>query len=611
MTRIYPLLLMALLHMVAGGQTVSTQFGPVEGHLNGAVHEFLGIPFARPPVDTLRWKAPLDPVAWTGVFQANAFAPVCPQKRFEQGDTTFTLEGNEDCLYLNLWTPATGPGNRPVMVFLHGGGNQQGGASQISGGALIYSGKNLAERGDVVVVTIQYRLGPLGFLVHPGLELENNEGVAGNYGLMDQILALKWIKNNLPAFGGDTSRIMVFGESAGGVDAGDLLLTPHAKGLFNRACIESACPVLGDYITAREKGIGFADHFITSGSFSQKIAYLRGVPPDSLVLGETSPLPGGVAQPEWGPVVDNYLFPQFPSAAIQGGNFNRMPVLLGSNAEEMSLTAPTVVLPAMVDTLIGSVIPSWLQTKAHALYPSGSGPAEARQSYVAMLTDAQFTATARRTATCLARNQEDPVWRYFFTFRHTIPQLAAFGSYHGMELFYVFNTWENTLLGSGAFFHPADDSVQQVMLKYWVNFAATGNPNGSGLPVWPQSHPQNDCYMEIKATPNGDSCGVRTAACNIWDVVAGFNGCYPYSLPEKDPVPEVTVYPNPTGGPVSVQIARPGNDLEVTVADPSGRSLFTTRNTDHLDLSGYKPGIYFLQIRSASISCVKKITVIR
>jgi len=161
-------LVFLLLFTRINAQIVDTQYGKVQGSINGTVHQFLGIPFAKPPTGSLRWKAPLNPDQWTGTLSTTQFAPVCPQKRFEQGDTTYVLEGNEDCLYLNIWTPQTGAGNRAVMVFIHGGGNQQGGASQISGGTALYSGKNLAQRGDVVVVTIQYRLGPLGFLVHPG-----------------------------------------------------------------------------------------------------------------------------------------------------------------------------------------------------------------------------------------------------------------------------------------------------------------------------------------------------------------------------------------------------------------------------------------------------------
>ncbi|MBK7970248.1 MAG: carboxylesterase family protein [Bacteroidetes bacterium] len=219
------------LFYTAGAQVVNTQFGQVQGSLNGTVNQFLGIPFAKPPVDSLRWKAPLNPNPWSGVLVTNNFAPECPQKKFNHGSTADTIIGNEDCLYLNIWSPQL-TGSLPVMVFIHGGGNQQGSAGEVNGGTQMYFGKNMSERGNVIVVTIQYRLGPLGFLVHPGLEPENPNNVSGNYAVLDQILALNWIQNNIAAFGGDPSRVMIFGESAGGLNVGNLLTSPLATGLF-------------------------------------------------------------------------------------------------------------------------------------------------------------------------------------------------------------------------------------------------------------------------------------------------------------------------------------------------------------------------------------------
>ena len=248
------------------------QSGKIQGQLNGNVYEFLGIPFAHPPVEGLRWKAPVFPGAWEGIKNTTEFAPLCPQKTFEQGDTTATIQGDEDCLYLNIWTPTLDDNELPVMVFIHGGGNQQGGASQKVAGIYLYEGKNLAERGDVVVVTIQYRLGPLGFLVHPGLESESENGVSGNYAILDQILALKWVQNNISKFGGNPSNVTIFGESAGGVDVGDLLVSPLAEGLFHRAIIQSAVPVVDEYSNAKNEGIDFVNQFISSGTDEEKIA---------------------------------------------------------------------------------------------------------------------------------------------------------------------------------------------------------------------------------------------------------------------------------------------------------------------------------------------------
>jgi carboxylesterase type B len=383
----------------------------------------------------------------------------------------------------------------------------------------------MAERGNAVIVTIQYRLGPLGFLVHPGLEAEDSNGVAGNYAVLDQILALKWVQSNIGNFGGDSTKIMIFGESAGGVNVGNLLVSPLAAGIFQRACIESAIPDVNDYNDSKNEGIAFVDSFTTVGTGIQKIEYMRTLSSDSIMYFETSPIEGGVVQMKWRPAIDGIAFTDYPKNIFQSGSFNKVPLIIGSNSEEMSLSAPETVFPIMVTALINNIVPPAQQDQAHLLYPSGSNQTEARDSYIAVLTDGQFTSTTRRTAQCVSQNQTMPVWRYFFTHKHTIAQLADLGSYHGMELFYVFNNWENATLGSGILFKPADDSVQKAMLNYWVNFASTGNPNGTGLVNWPQFHSSTDCYLEIDATPNGSQCGLRTPQCNLWDDVAGFSEC--------------------------------------------------------------------------------------
>lgn len=532
-------------------QTVTTQFGPVQGVINGSVVQFLGVPFAKPPVGALRWKAPQNPNTWASALLTNSFAPVCPQKKFSTGSaSSYTLTGNEDCLYLNIWTPQTGAGTRPVMVFIHGGGNQQGGASEDGGGTQMFFGKNLSSRGNAVVVTIQYRLGPLGFLVHPGLEPENANNVSGNYAVMDQILALTWVKNNIANFGGDPNKVMIFGESAGGVNVGNLLLTQSAAGLFDRACIQSATPVIGDYSTVKSNGVSFVDSFTTVGTDVQKIAFMRTLPSDSIIKDETPPLSGGAVGMNWQAVKDNITFTDFPTQLIQNGNFNKVPLMLGSNADEMSLSAPSTVFPAMVTALINASVPSSLQAQATTLYPPGSTTTQARQSYIGILTDAQFTATSRRTAQCVSLNQTQPVWRYFFSHKHTFTPLTPLGSYHGMELFYVFNNWENATAGSGPLFKPQDDSVQKAMLSYWVNFANTGDPNGNGLGSWPQYNVTTDPYLEIKATPNGSQAGLRTAQTDLWDNVIGFVPCVStLGFNEyKNIKLSFAIYPNPNTG---------------------------------------------------------------
>lgn len=575
-------------------QTVSTQFGSIQGAQNGNVYQFLGIPFAKPPVNDLRWKAPENPTNWLSTLATTSFAPVCPQKLFQQGDTTSTIIGNEDCLYLNVWTPQVGAGNRPVLVFIHGGGNQQGSANEVNGGTQMYFGKNMAERGDAVIVTIQYRLGPLGFLVHPGLEPENVNGTAGNYAVLDQILALKWVQNNIANFGGDPTKVMIFGESAGGINVGNLLTTPLAAGLFQRACIQSAMPVVNTYSDSKTKGINYVADFTTTGNDVQKIAYMRSLPSDSLVKYETSPLSGGAVQLAWQPVIDNLVFSNYPLQTIQSGNYNKVPLIIGSNADEMSLSAPQTVLPAMVTALINASVPAANQATATALYPPGSNTTQAKQSYIGLLTDSQFTATTRRTAQCVSQNQTEPVWRYFFSHKHTLAALANYGSYHGMELFYVFNNWENATAGSGILFKPADDSVQVNMLNYWVNFAKTGNPNGTDLVAWPQYNATTDCYLEIKATPNGNQCGLRTAQSDLWDDVVNFVPCTSSLSLEKFENDDFKIYPNPTQNIVHID-AKSG-EFKVELFDFTGKNIFESTNAESIDFGNLSPGIYLIQL---------------
>ena len=583
-----------LQYMVA--QTiVNTQYGQVQGSVNGNVYQFLGIPYAKPPVNQLRWKAPENPDSWTGILNTTAFKPACPQKDFKP-DNSFTIKGDEDCLYLNIWTPQLGAAQKAVMVFIHGGGNQQGSASDSSGGTYLYFGKNLSERGDVVVVTIQYRLGPLGFLVHPGLEAENPNNKSGNYAVLDQILALQWIKNNIANFGGDTSRIMIFGESAGGSNVGNLLLTPLSAGLFHRACIQSAVPVIEDYNVAKNKGIAYVDSFISSGTPTQKIAHMRSLPADSLLFMMESPLQGGVVSSKWKTVKDDVIFNEFAMDALKNGNFHKVPFMIGSNSEEMSISAPTVVTPAMVSALINTYIPPIHRPQANILYPPGNNNTEAKQSYISILTDAQFTSTTRRAAQCVSVNSPEPVYRYFFTYRHSVAALAPYGAYHGMELFYVFNNWENATLGQGVLFKPSDDSVQNIMREYWVNFAKTGNPNNSNLPNWVTYNASTDCYLEIKATPISNQCGIRTTECNFWDNVINFTPCTFTTINSTPQNLDFKVFPNPFHDQVYIHSNK--EILEVSVYDILGKLVYKkTQNCPQLlqDLN-WEEGFYYLHV---------------
>ena len=607
---IFLLHILVLIVFETWAQEVNTSSGPIQGKVDGNIFEFLGIPFAAPPTGDLRWKASVEPEDWTEILNTTEFAPVCPQKRYEQGDTTAVLEGDEDCLYLNVWTPHLNAGDLPVMVFIHGGGNQQGGASQKAGGITMYHGKNLSERGNVVVVTIQYRLGPLGFLVHPGLDAENEKGISGNYGILDQILALKWVQQNISFFGGDPDKVMIFGESAGGVDVGDLLVSPLASGLFHRAAIQSAVAVVSSYSDAQSKGIDFVNRYQPAGNDSGKIEAMRNIPAETLIKDMESPIQGGLVKSEWHPALDGVVFTDFPMTKVQLGDFNKVPLIIGSNADEMSVSAPTVVTPALLNLLVQTLIPAQYRSQVLNLYPPGETNEQARKSYVGILTDSQFSLPVRRTAQCISLNQDEPVWRYFLTFKHTLALLEKYGSYHGMELLYLFNNWENTLLGGGIFFQPQDDSLQNVLLNYWVNFARTGNPNAKGMENWPQYSASEDCYLEINATPIGTNCRIRNEKLDLWEEIAGFSGCVSTGHSPENVVNDIQIFPNPVSN--IIYYSSSGNErLQLKVINSTGQKLDLQIDKNSIDISGLNSGFYFVQFETEKGMVSKKMIIQR
>lgn len=588
-------------------QTVNTSHGPITGHMNGNIYEFLGIPFASPPVDTLRWKPTLPPTDWVEPISADSFPPKCPQKKYDMGDTAYTLEGEEDCLYLNVWSPDIS-GNYPVMVFIHGGGNQQGSSSQISGGTFMYHGKNLSERGDIVLVTIQYRLGALGYLVHPGLEAENVFGISGNYGVMDQIFALEWVKDNISEFGGDPANVTIFGESGGGVNVGNLMTTPMAEGLFHRAIIQSATPLINNYDTAYLEGIDFVNEFLSTGTDSAKIAFMRNVHPDSISMKNSSPLEGGIVQMAWQPVLDNHIFSDYPDKVFQSGSFNQVPLIIGTNADEMLPLVPPTVFPFMLNAFVKSFVPDQYQASVLDLYPTGDTTTVSRESYAGILTDGQFTTTSRRTAQCVSLNQTEPVYRYFFSHTHnpSVPILGEFGAYHGIELFYVFNTWENSPLAFGPLFTDQDDSVQKSILKYWTNFARMGNPNDGLLPIWPEYDAATDCYIEIKASPDNTQCGLRTEKSNLWDEISAYTVCTSSVGVDMDQADNriVNLYPNPTYGKLNIQSGFELQDIKISIYNLTGKELWTGSYENEMDIRHFPPGAYLVRV-----SCNKGIEI--
>jgi len=501
---------------------VVTDFGAVQGKTANGTYAFLGIPYAAPPQGALRWQPPQDPACWTTTRQATAFTAGCIQKHFDQFSDTYTIEGSEDCLHLNVWTPADYTGaSRPVMVFIHGGGNQQGAAGQETAGAILYDGTKLAERGDVVVVTLDYRLGPLGYLAHPSLI--DNGGHYGNWGLLDQIKALQWVKNHIARFGGDPARVMVFGESGGAVDTCMLLVSPLANGLFSRAAIESGACIAKSLATREVDSASYiAD--LGCGAAPDTRACLQALDGTALVTPEQKPFNAGLVTQTFGPAVDGWVLLQDPMTALQQGDFNHVPLIIGSNADETSISAPPNTINRALVLALFSAIPEPARTDLLAIYDPGPGVSlinpspEARDSYIRATTDAQFTCQARRVALRIAQaaGQSQPVYRYHFTHRLNGTLGDNYGAYHGIELFYVFQTIEDS--SYAPILTSNDTAVETHLLGYWTRFATHGDPNDNTAVAWPEYN-NTDPYLTLAATPLAGT-GLLTQACDLWDNVA-------------------------------------------------------------------------------------------
>lgn len=496
------------------GDVVQTEWGLVRGFQSGDTYAFLGIPFAAPPLGDLRWRPPVDPQPWADELDAAAFGPACPQWDDDAG----VVIGAEDCLTLNVWTPiaATPGSDLPVMVFMHGGGNVQGSAANP-----LYDGQLLAERGDAVIVTLQYRLGALGFLVHPGLAAESGYGGSGNYGLMDQIKALDWVQHNIRNFGGDPTQVLLFGESGGAQDTCMLLTSPLASGLFSQALMQSGGCLAKPASERSAEGVAFTEA-AGCGSDPEPLLCLRSQTTTTLVTAiDTTPITRGLVTQAFGPNVDGYVLLQSPYNVLALGEHNAVPFVVGSNADEMLPLSP-VMSEAAYNLLVHAMLdPIRLGAGAEALalYPVGGGPGEyptAQQAYGALVSDGQFTCPTRRIARLAVASQDAPVYRYFFTRVLDSPLYESLGSFHGLELWYVFQH-----VADLQYYMPKaeDTALEAAMLGYWTRFAATGVPNDDGAVAWPLYAAATDPYLALGAEIVVGT-GVRPEKCDFWDGLA-------------------------------------------------------------------------------------------
>ena len=447
---------------------VKVSEGMVQGIFENGLTVFKGIPFATPPVGNLRWKAPQPAAKWEGVKQTTQFAPAPMQGGNPPSGKS------EDCLYLNIWTPAKSANEKiPVLVWIYGGGFSFGSTSEPG-----YDGSKLAKKG-VVLVSIAYRVGQLGFLAHPELSAENPNHVSGNYGLLDQIAGLQWIKNNIAAFGGDPNKVTIFGESAGGISVSMLCASPLAKGLFQGAISESG----GSFGPTRAKTFPGENMKTLKQAEADGIAYAQKVGVSSIAelrKMDADKLPLGMGMGGGWPITDGYVIPDDQHKLYEAGKYNDVPVLIGYNSDEgasFSREKTPEKYYAGVKSRYGKFADDLIKA-----YPAGENtvPKTARD----LMRDAAFGWHTWSWARLQSETGKSKVFYYYFDQHPNYPKdspRAGYGSPHAQEVAYVFEHLDS----SNPQTSKTDLAISDALSTYWTNFAKYGNPNGEGLPEWP------------------------------------------------------------------------------------------------------------------------------
>jgi len=489
------------------GLNVETRKGWVRGTLEGDVRVFRGIPFAKPPVGPRRFGAPERPEPWRDVRDATRFGPASHQASRPLAPILGILvdEENEDCLNLNVWAPAPADGaRRPVMVWIHGGAWVIG-----SGSERTYDAAHLVRRGDVVVVTINYRLGPFGFL--RTRELGGEIDATGNEAMLDQVAALEWVRDEIAAFGGDPGNVTVFGESAGSVNIACLLTMPRARGLFHRAVLQSGSLNL---TRPPSTALGVTRQILADVGLSAADARrLRDVPAKDL-MGAANAVAGRSVIPPFSPVADGELIPARPFAAIGDGSARGVPLIVGTNLEEMKLYR-------FLDPALEQLDEAALIQRCAMLFPgagSDGRPHAERavdtyrsarrargedvspvETWLAISTDHIFRAGALKLAELHARHTPD-VFVYQFEWKGREPGRPQ-GAVHALELPFVFGTLAASEIGAVAGRTPAAETLAAHMQDAWLAFARSGRPHAAGLPEWPAYAPTRRATMILSDRP--------------------------------------------------------------------------------------------------------------
>lgn len=482
--RKYSILLIVLLTpmmLLAASSTpqVKTHSGTVEGKDNGKVKSFLGIPYAQPPIGDLRWKPPVPVAKWSGVKKVTDFGSHCMQGNVF-GDMVFhDAGGSEDCLTLNIWVPDKHVDPKlPVMVWIYGGGFVAGTTSEAR-----QDGSHLAQKG-VIVVSMNYRLGVFGFFVHEDLAKESGHNSAGNYGLLDQLEALKWVHDNIAAFGGDADNVTIFGESAGSFSVSSQMASPLAKGLFQKAIGESGAAfsrsgLSYDAMSARAE----KDAKLMKDNFgASTLAELRAIPADKLLEAFAPPKSRGF---DFGPDIDGYFLPEPVPAIFAAGKQNDVAMIGGWNHDEGSfqvVSNPQKPTPesfkAQAQKDFGDKADEFLK-----LYPSDT-PEHLTRSTLDYASDKFISMSTWDWMEAQSKTGKQPIYRYRFDMAPFMkdPNAPRLGAYHSAEIEYVFGQLDSK---TNVTWRESDRQISDMMQKYWSNFAKSGNPNGAGLPNWP------------------------------------------------------------------------------------------------------------------------------
>ena len=489
---------------ITGGRMRGARLGK-----GGAV--FKGVPYAQPPIGDLRWREPMPVKPWAGVRDATAFGPICAQTAISKRNAPRISK--EDCLYLNVWTPDWPIRSRmPVMVWIPGGGNFAGG---ITAGIPDGDGESLARHG-VVVVSLNYRLGTFGFFSHPAFTRESPHHASGNQGILDQIAALKWVRENIATFGGNPRQVTIFGQSAGSVDVSLLMATPLAKGLFEHVIAESGsvvAPGQKDFAVLREaesNGQNLAARWhLPPGASPQA---LRAISADDILKADPDYLGPNVGNgpfPTWG-VVDGYVFPESPISIFMKGKEHPVALLHGSNSHDADVFGLPQDLNAAIDETYGP-----LAQQARKIYAAADpvyGP-PANQ----WMTDSGFRCPA--VAQLLWHSSAgNPSYQYEFA--RALPGLESTGAFHSQEIAYVFGNLARTRIPPPRNelrpTNAVDKQISDVMQQYWTNFAKTGDPNGPGLPVWPKFDSSSRGYIQFTDAGPIAKEGLRRAWCDLF-----------------------------------------------------------------------------------------------